>query len=134
MVRVYRHYLEWEEIHYNMWGTVDNKKLWLQAAIAFTGNHSLYGYFMIRVINEWPVSCENALTDININKKAWVGHAATALGIGCPEDITRQAWGYLTNEQRILANKEAQRAIDTWENVYRENNQLYQDMGKQMLS
>lgn len=116
--RVYRDCREWEEVKFNMWGEVDNRKEWLKRAIEFTGNAEIYGSFMKRVVYEWPVSCENALTDLSMNRKAWVGHAAVALAIKCPEDIVRQAWGHLTDEQRLLANQEAERSIQEWEHNY----------------
>ena len=109
----------WEEIRFNMWGDVSNRRFFLQKAVIFTGNHRLYGRYMQRVTLEWPNSCINALTDHNLNRKAWIGHAACALALRCPEDITRQAWGLLTDEQRILANRQASRAIQSWEVRYR---------------
>lgn len=109
---------QWEEIPANMWGEVVNRRIFLQRAVIFTGNHRLYGCYMQRVTLEWPNSCINALTDYNLNRKAWIGHAACALALHCPEDITRQAWGLLTNEQRILANRQADRAIQSWEVRY----------------
>lgn len=87
----------------------------LEAAIAFTGNAVLYGKAMMRVINEWPVSCEHNLTDLNQNRRAWIGHAAACLEIGCPEHVTRKAWGYLTQLQRDEANEQATQAILAWE-------------------
>lgn len=131
--RVYHPVCDWEEVKHNMYGSVDNKKVWLKKAIQFTGDHNLYGRFMMRVINEWPISCENALTDMSINRKAWIGHAAAALAIGCPEDIVREAWGLLTDEQRILANNQAQRAINEWEFNYRESNGIYQQVEVSLL-
>lgn len=104
-----------------MWGEVSNRKTYLRRAVLFTGNHRLYGRYMIKVTQEWPNSCVNALTDYNLNRKAWIGHAACALALHCPEDITRQAWGMLTNEQRILANRQADRAIQSWEVRYRKS-------------
>lgn len=116
-----------------MWGTVDNHSDWLAKAEAFTGDHELYGQFMMRVIREWPISCENALTDSNLNRKAWIGHAACALAFGCPEDIVRKAWGRLTDEQRVLANKKAARAIAAWERDYRARFAIREDVEKQVL-
>lgn len=115
LTRVWRPVDTWEEIKANMWGDVQDRATFLRRAILFTGNYRLYGRYMLRVVNEWPNSCENALTDMSLNRKAWVGHAACALALGCPEDITRQAWGHLTNEQRALANGQADRAISHWE-------------------
>lgn len=119
--RVYHPYWNWEEIDHNMWGSVEDTATYLRRVLKLTSDHRRYGRFMERVIHEWPVSCENALTDKNLNRKAWVGHAACALALACPEDIVRKAWGMLTDEQRTLANGEADRAIQAWENAYRQS-------------
>lgn len=114
MRQIFRDCREWEEISHNMWGEVGDAQYSLSQAISFTSDHKLYGSYMLRVINEWPVSCENALTDPHINQKAWLGHAAVALAMNIPEDITRKAWGFLTDEQKLLANKEAERYVAIW--------------------
>lgn len=116
-----------------MWGDADDIKIMLAKAIEFTGDHKLYGSYMQRVVKEWPVSCENALTDYNMNRKAWIGHAACALALNCPEHITRKAWKELTNEQQYLANEEASRAIRAWENDYVKNRELREDMAAALL-
>lgn len=131
--RVYHPIWDWEENQFNMWGTVENRRLFLKKAIELTADHKRYGRFMNRVVDEWPISCENALTDKRLSKLAWIGHAACALAIECPEDITREAWGYLTDEQRLLANKEAYRAIKRWEANYRAGKSLLPNMGGALL-
>tara|TARA_R110000782_G_scaffold253622_1_gene341744 strand:- start:1108 stop:1518 length:411 start_codon:yes stop_codon:yes gene_type:complete len=131
--RVYRKYTEWEEVAHNMWGKVPDKKEWIVKAVEFTSDHVLYGSFMIKVVRGWPVSCENALTDYSLNRRAWIGHAATALAIHCPEDITRLAWGRLTDEQRFMANKQADRAIRSWENDYIESKNIREGVGGSLL-
>jgi len=132
--RVWHPWTAWEEAAHNMWGDVADAKSALQAAIDFTGDHSLYGSYMVRVVREWPISCENALTDDTINRKAWVGHAAVALALQIPEDITRKAWGHLSGEQKFLANREAEKAISIWENDYIKAKGLYNDLGGTLLS
>lgn len=131
--RVYHDFRDWEEVKYNMWGKVKDRKQLLYKAITFTSNHVLYGSYMMRVANEWPISCENALTDNLLNKKAWMGHAACALALKCPEDITRLAWSYLTDEQQFLANLEAKRAIEHWQINYIKSKSLHQFMEEPML-
>lgn len=131
--RVYHPFHAWEEIRHGMWSDVDDRRCHLDKAIAFTGDAKLYGSYMMRVISEWPISCENALTDSALNQRAWVGHAACAMAIGCPEDITREAWGRLTDEQRLLANKEADRAIRKWRYDYSKDKGLHIDMGESLL-
>jgi len=116
--RVWHNYYTWEEVKHNMWGQVSDRASMLVWAVQFTGDHERYGSFMQRVIREWPISCENALTDYALNQRAWIGHAAAALANGCPEDITREAWGHLNDEQRALANGQADRAILEWARRY----------------
>lgn len=132
--RVYHPYEQWEEMRFNMWGEHLGDRLAAVArAIEFTGNHKLYGSFMLRIVREWPISCENALTDYSINRRAWLGHAACALAIQLPEDIIREAWSRLTYEQQLLANAEAGRAISLWEVDYRKAKHLCEDLDEAML-
>lgn len=117
MNRIYHPYWEWEEYHAGMWRAVSaaERSDMLQKAIEFTGNHKLYGKWMMEVPNKWPKSCEHNLTDISQNRRAWIGHAAVCLAIGIPEDIVREAWGHLTTEQQRLANLQADAAIEAYE-------------------
>jgi hypothetical protein len=131
--QVWHHVDTWEENAHNMWGRVDNRNAWIQRAIQFTGNHTMYGKFMRRVCHEWPISTENAFTDPYLNHRAWLGHAACALAFNCPEDIVREAWRYLSDEQKLLANKEASRAIATWRRAYIKNRGLRRDMAAPVL-
>lgn len=102
-----------EEVDHNMWGEVTHRKTWLQLAIAFTGNPDLYGEWMRKVADKWKHSCEHNLTKPG-DKRPWIGHAAVALAIGCPEDVVREAWGYLSEEQQTKANAKAAQAIEYW--------------------
>lgn len=102
-----------EEVQNNMWGDSIHRKTWREIAASFTGNHALYGNWMRRVVDEWQNSCEHNLTKPG-DKRAWIGHAAVAMAIKCPEDIVREAWGDLTDEQREKANKQASEAIEYW--------------------
>ncbi len=98
-----------------MWGRVSNRNEFLERAIAFTADADLYGRWMIKVTEQWPFSCEHNLTDRSQNRRAWIGHAAVALAIQCPEDIVRVAWSKLTERQQIEANAKADDAIRSWE-------------------
>jgi hypothetical protein len=123
MKRIYHPYTKWEEYHAGMWRTVkgeEAEKL-IAAAVEFTGDAKLYGKWMRRVVAEWPISCEHNLTCRAMNRQAWIGHAATCMAIGCPEDITRLAWHQLTDQQRNEANDQATEAIEIWEGQYAEN-------------
>jgi hypothetical protein len=98
-----------------MWGKSDTREEHLSWAIKFTGDHAIYGAAMLRVVNEWLFSCEHNLSNPTQNRKAWIGHAACALANNCPEDIVREAWGYLAKPQQEKANAVADLAIHMWE-------------------
>lgn len=121
MKRIWRHYTDWEEIDAGMWVPVragKERTILVRRAIAFTGNAERYGEAMLRVVREWPNSCEHNLTDLSQNRKAWIGHAAACLEIGVSEDVTREAWRHLSDDQRDAANAKATEAILAWENVH----------------
>jgi hypothetical protein len=102
----------------------------LPRAIKFTGNAELYGLYMRKVAEEWPFSSEHNLTDLSINRRAWIGHAATCIAIGCPEYITRRAWWELSVKQQDDANHQADLAINEWEMYHQDTErQLCLDMG-----
>jgi len=110
---VWAPFTEWEEVPHNMWGDYPCRSTWRDIATSFTGDATLYGQWMRRVVDEWPVSCAHNLTKPG-DKRAWIGHAAVAMAIKCPEDIVREAWGLLTEEQRERANAKAAEAIAYW--------------------
>ena len=116
--RIYHPYWQWEEVDSNMWGTVDDKKKYLDAAIEFTGDAELYGSWMVKVVRKWKYSCEHNLSNKTQNRQAWIGHAACALAMGCPENIIRAAWSHLSKEQQGEANAKADEAILLWEELH----------------
>ena len=122
--QIYHPYWKWEEVEFNMWGSVADDKTFLKEAVIFTGDHELYGSWMKRVIDDWKFSCEHNLSNLTQNRKAWLGHAACAYSFKCPEDIVRKAWWLITEEQRILANVQAQKNIEIWEKRQCQNVQL----------
>ena len=137
MKKVFHPYTEWECYKNGMWDNVHSSKFtsFLQKAIEFTGDAEIYGEWMLKVIFEWPKTCEHHLTDSSINRKAFVGHAATCLAIGCPEHITRLAWGRLSQLQQDMANQKAIEAIQKWEFLHEtKNNRVCKEMGESGLS
>ena len=124
MKRIWHHYLTWEDYRHGMWRVApkEERAALLPKAIKFTGNTELYGSYMLKVLSQWPIACEHNLSDRHQNRKAWLGHAACCLALGCPEDITRDAWGYLSQQQQDEANIKAQQAIDLWVEAYEAKN------------
>lgn len=121
-------YWEWEDWISGMWNKGDENRL--QEAIDFTGDHVRYGAAMAEVIEAWPRTMLNSLTNTSINRRAFLGHCAVCYKLGISEDITRQAWGFLTDEQRELADAQAQKHINEYEETYR---RLHKTVGEQVL-
>lgn len=132
MERIYHPYNVWEDYKNGMWRkeTPENEKKLLDKAIDFMGNHEEYGAWMMRVIKEWPLTCQHNLTDTTQNRKAFIGHCACCLAFCCPEYITRDAWGYLTKKQQDDANRQAEKAIALWE---KENDVYEGDYAKELF-
>jgi hypothetical protein len=130
MKKIWHPYWTWEDI--GMWRKASKEEeiVLLPKAIEFTSNTELYGEWMLRVIEQYEYACQHNLTDISLNQRAWIGHAACHMAIDCPEYITRQAWGMLTEEKRDLANLKADKAIYEWKQRYSsESGQLHIEMG-----
>lgn len=125
-LRRFHHYSQWEEVANGMWRKVNAAERieLLEKARVFTGDASLYGSWMMRVVVDWPISCEQNLGFTGQNRQAWVGHAACCHAINCPEDVTRAAWWLLTQSQRDAANDAADLAIAAWEKAQRTLGQL----------
>lgn len=118
MIQKFYPYTLWEDFLNGMYRHVSKKEeeIFLKKALDFTKDFNLWGEYMLKVLKEWPISCEQNLTDQNINQRAWIGQAACCLAFKCPESITRMAWGYLTEEQQAKANYQADLAIYKWNN------------------
>lgn len=137
MRRIWHPYWDWEDWKAGMWRSITSseRKTLLPLAIEFTGNAILYGSYMRRVIVEWPKSCEQNLTEPSINRLAWVGHAAACMAIQAPEDVTRQAWGFLSAQQQSEADDQAEATVREWIDCYAEKNrQLHLSMGAPRIS
>lgn len=129
MTRVYIPYWEWEDWLNGMWAIGDESKL--QDAIEFTSDHILYGNAMMEVISAWPRTMLNSLTNTSINRRAFLGHCAVCYKLGIQESITREAWKFLTDQQRVAADDEATKHIKEYERSHRE---IYQNMAGSVLS
>lgn len=129
-------YWEWEDYLNGMWRTVskDEEKEFLRQSIIFTSDWVIYGKAMFEVMNAWPKTMLNSMTNNSINKRAFLGHCAVQYKINCPEYITRMAWKELTDRQRFDADLIAQKHIDNWTKEYeRKNRKVHKGLGEQLL-
>lgn len=119
MKRVYHHYEKWEEIHAGMWRNIPSseRSAMLDKAEILMKDTDQFLSAMQRAITEWTYSCEHHLTG-GFNRQAWIGHAGCCIAIASPEDVTREAWHRLTQEEQERANAAADQTIADWEVRY----------------
>lgn len=128
MKQLYYHYTMWEDFQNGMYDEVkDGRDGRIKKAIELLTNLDLCYEQMTRVTIEWKYATEQNLTNSGINHQAFLGQTACAIWGGIHEDETREAWGYLTSEQRYKANQIADEVFEEWKRKYeKENGQHYQ--------
>ena len=118
--RVFHHYKKCEEFESNMWKAVpiEDRQDYQDKSAALMLDCLAFETAMKRAVDEWPFSCEAALTASTMNHQAWIGHAGCAINHNAPEDLTRLAWRTLNQAQQDAANAAADRAIAYWKEKY----------------
>lgn len=115
MERIFHHYTLWEDFHAGMYDeSKDGRKERVKKAAHILGTPDICQRAMEKVIAEWPISTEYNLSNAEINRKAWLGQAACSCFAGIHEDETREAWGLMTEQQRVKANQIAAKIIREW--------------------
>lgn len=137
MERIYHHYETWEDYKNGMYDErKEGREQRVKEAVRILGTAELCTKAMEKVIHEWTISTEYNLSNIGQNRKAWLGQAACSCYAGIHEDETREAWGLMAEEQRIRANRIAQRIIDRWQREHEaeEETQLtfFDDWGRML--
>lgn len=131
MNRVYHKYTEWEDFKNGMYDADNgNYNELLNDAVLLLSNDNLFYETALKVIESWVISTKENLTNINSNRRAWIGQASCCYAYGVTEAITRDAWALLTDIQRYNANKVADKIISIYEN---KNRKIHSRMGKEML-
>lgn len=127
MKQVFYHYTMWEDFKNGMYDEVkEGRSDRVKYAAEILSNTYLLYVCMKRVTKEWTHATEQVLTNPSVNHQAFLGQAACNIHAGIKEDETREAWGLLTNEQRIEANKVADRVDDEWRIEYMKGKDGYQ--------
>lgn len=116
MRRIFHHYTLWEDFHAGMYNeNKDGRAERVRKAADILGTPEICRRAMEKVIAEWQISTEYNLSNLEINRKAWLGQAACSCYAGIHEDETREAWGIMTEAQRIEANRIAAGIIRKWQ-------------------
>ena len=120
--QVFFHYKEWEDYKNGMYrifsGTEEERGLLILSARSLLSNPERLMREMVTVAFDWPISASVNLSNANRNRQAWLGQAACCSLSGCPEELTREAWNTLTDEQKKEANRVADVVSSAWEQKY----------------
>ena len=136
--KVYHKYDNWECFHSGMYSPVVNSLLQenRERYKDFLSDLELFNSAISKVFQEWKISCENFLTNQEINRIAWLGQASACIQIQVSSAYCSGFW-LLDEKQQQAANKLAFNRIREWIIEYNENTTKNQpvcgNMGKQLL-
>lgn len=114
--RIFHVYQDWE--CYTAGFYKSSKEGWTQgdcerAYKQFLNNKSAFENALNGVITEWKHSCEHYLTNLAMNRIAWLGQAALCYAHGIPNAF-RGGFYLLTEEQQKSANETALVYLNKW--------------------
>ena len=131
MKRVYNKYIDWEDFKNGMFS---NKKeefeKMVNESFFLLTNLDFFEKACFNVLEKWPISSIENLTNTSQNRKAWIGQASCSYKYGSTESATKKAWFRMSEIEKHKANIVAERAIKTYE---AKNRGLYKNMGNEML-
>jgi hypothetical protein len=118
MKRIYHPWDKWEDYKHNFYGGVrddyprDNT---LKLYADFLRNLPAFEAALKTITSEWKYSCEHNLTNISMNRIAYLGQASCALTYGVPHSLSMGGYNLLTDEEKIAADAMAQKYLSIWE-------------------
>tara|TARA_R110000868_G_scaffold280617_2_gene540996 strand:+ start:273 stop:668 length:396 start_codon:yes stop_codon:yes gene_type:complete len=126
MERIYHRYEYWECYKAGFFKNVSGaeKTKLSKKVIELFENSEKTELFMNKVINEWQYSCEHNLTNLALNRVAWLGQSACCLFNKIPYSITMENWRFVSEEKRNLACEIAEKIIENYEIQLEKNKQL----------
>lgn len=117
MERIFHRYEYWECYKNGFFRNVSGKekKELLQKVIDLFQDAEKTKEYMLKVVNDWNYSCEHNLTNLSLNRVAWLGQAACCLYANIPYSITMENWRNVSEDKRIIACKIAEEIIINYE-------------------
>lgn len=120
MKRIYHRYEKWEDWQHGLYNkTVEYDELEqekrVKLCIDFLSNQQRFFTTALNVLNNWPISSDVNLSNVNRNRQAWIGQASCCYELGVPEFITKWAWRTMELNNQKEANQTANKIIKLWE-------------------
>lgn len=117
MQRIYHRYEYWEDYKAGFYNNISgvNKDLMISKVVELFSSSELTEVYMNKVIEKWKYSCEHNLTNLSLNRIAYLGQGACCIYAGVPSSITMEAWHLVSEENRNKANKIAEKIINNYD-------------------
>jgi len=118
MNRIYHPYWLWEDHKAGFYDNVsgERKKELVEKVVEMFNSEELTKQNMNLVIQLWKYSCEHNLTNISLNRIAYIGQSACCIYANVPCTITMEAWSLLSDDVKKRSDKIAESVINLWEN------------------
>ena len=118
MNRIYHPYWLWEDDKAGFDNNVsgERKKELVEKVVEMFNSEELTKQNMNLVIQLWKYSCEHNLTNISLNRIAYIGQSACCIYANVPCTITMEAWSLLSDDVKKRSDKIAESVINLWEN------------------
>lgn len=113
--RIYHPYTEWEDWQNGLWRQCVAVTDEMDRAAFILVSPAIFENAAREMLAAWPKAAEHNLTNIEQNRRAWLGQATCCHRANAPESATRFAWWMLSQEAREAANAVADRVIAAWE-------------------
>lgn len=123
MERIYHRYEYWECFKEGFFRNVsgEERKKLSKKVIELFEDSKKTEIFMQKVIDNWIYSCEHNLTNISMNRVAWLGQSACCLYAKIPYSVTMENWRYVSKEKADKACEIAERIIKKYEETEKIN-------------
>ena len=117
MKRIYRPWTAWECYPAGLYESVPPEGVTPDDARGayrdFLRDTPRFATALRRVLEEWPNSCEQFLSNESLNRVAWLGQAAMCITTGIPACF-RGGFKLLTTDERRIANETARMTLNLW--------------------
>jgi len=119
--RIYHRFEHWECFKAGFFKNVsgDEKKILSKKVTELFINPKKTEIFMRKVISEWIYSSEHNLTNISMNRVAWLGQSACCIYANVPYRVTMETWRLVPKEKQEIACNIAERLIKEYEKEHK---------------
>lgn len=116
MKQFFAPYWDWEDFKNGMYNKQTKNELeHIEKSIEILSDSELFFKISKQMIAEWIISAKVNLTDLQQNRRAWIGQATCCFANGTPENLVRIAWNSLSEQKQKEANYIAERIIIEFE-------------------